>query len=96
MDTKDVLVTCPCCESRLEIDARTGKVVKWRPKEELDETGKPKVDEKDWDDASTRVETRMGGAAERFEQGLAKEQNRERDLDDLFRKARKKLEGGGE
>ena len=38
----------------------------------------------------------MGGAAERFEQGLAKEKSRERDLDDLFRKARNKLEGGGE
>jgi uncharacterized Zn finger protein (UPF0148 family) len=96
MDTKDVVVTCPCCESRLEVDARTGKVVKWRPKGELDETGKPKIAEKDWDDASTRVGKRMGGAAERFEDGLSKEKNRERDLDELFRKAREKAEGGGE
>ena len=38
----------------------------------------------------------MGGAAERFEAGLSKEKNRERDLDDLFRKAREKAEDGEE
>jgi hypothetical protein len=38
----------------------------------------------------------MGGAAERFEEGLSKEKNREHDLDELFRKARKKAEGGRE
>jgi hypothetical protein len=92
MDIKDVVVTCPCCESRLEVDARTGKVVKWRKKGEVDETGKPKVGEQDWDDASTRVARRMGGAADRFEEGLAREKSRERDLDDLFRKAKDKLD----
>ncbi len=95
MDTKETHVTCPCCESRLEVDVRTGKVVKWRRKGELDETGKPKVDEKDWDDASTRVSKRMGTAADRFEAGLSKEKNREKDLDDLFRKANEKLKEGG-
>jgi len=87
MDPRQTLVTCPCCESRLEVDARTGKVVTWRRKQELDETGKPVLRESDWDEASGRVEGRLAEAGDKFEQGLAREKTRETDLDDLFKKA---------
>jgi hypothetical protein len=35
---------------------------------------------------------RSGSAAEKFDAGLAREKTRERDLDELFRKTREKLE----
>ncbi len=87
MDTRQTIVTCPCCESRLEVDARSGKVVSWRRKQDVDETGKTVIRESDWDDASGRVAERLSTAEQGFEQGLAKEKNRGSDLDDLFKKA---------
>lgn len=96
MDTKEAKLVCPCCESTLEVDVRTGTVVRWRRKGEIDETGKPVVRESDWTAASERVGQRSSSAAERFEQGLSREKAREKDLDDLFRKAKDKLERRGE
>ncbi len=87
MDARQTIVTCPCCESRLEVDARSGKVVTWSRRQDVDETGKTVVRESDWDDASGRVAGRLSTAEQVFEQGLAKEKNRGNDLDDLFRKA---------
>ncbi len=91
MDAKDTTVTCPCCQSRLEVDVRTGTVVRWRRATELDETGKPVLRESDWKAASERVEKRLGSAGDKFEEGVSREQNREHDLDELFRKANEKL-----
>jgi uncharacterized Zn finger protein (UPF0148 family) len=91
MDTKSLDITCPCCESRLEVDARTGKVVRWSKKSELDESGKPRVRESDWGQANQRVQQRMGSAAEKFDESLTREKTRGKDLDELFRKASDKL-----
>ena len=96
VDTKDVRIECPCCASTLEIDLRTVKVVRWRKKGETDETGKPVVRESDWTAASERVSKRIGSATDKFDESLKREQTRSRDLDDLFRKAKKKLEPGDE
>ena len=91
MSARDTKVTCPCCRSQLDVDLRTGKVLKWRRETELDETGKPILRESDWDDATSRVEGRLSTAIDKFDAGLSREQNREKDLDDLFRKASEKL-----
>jgi hypothetical protein len=96
METKDVSVECPCCRSRLELDVRTGKVLRWSRATETDESGKPVVRESDWGTASERVSKRMGAAADKFDESLQREQTRSRDLDELFRKASKKLERGDE
>src|SRR5262249_24586792 len=92
METKETQVTCPCCESRLEVDVRTGKVVRWRKKGETDETGKPVVGESDWKGASERVGKRLGSAVDKFDQSLGREKNRAKDLDELFRKASEKVD----
>lgn len=92
MEKKDALVVCPCCDSRIEVDVRTGNVLRWRRAEEVDETGKPIVREEDWSDANTRVAGRLSTASDKFEEGLQKEQSREKDLDDLFAKAKAKLD----
>jgi len=91
-EKKDVNVTCPCCATRIEVDVRTGKILRWRRAEEVDETGKPVVSEGDWSDASTRVAGRLDAAKDKFDASLAKEKAREQDLDDLFRKAKSKLD----
>jgi hypothetical protein len=91
MDTKSLEIACPCCESRLEIDVRTGKIVRWARKTELDESGKPRVRESDWGQASQKVQERLGGAADKFDQSLSREKSRGRDLDELFKKASDKL-----
>lgn len=91
MEKKDIRVDCPCCESRLEVDSRTGHILRWRRKEELDETGKPVLTEEDWGQANQRVSGRLDTATDKFEEGLAREQSRGRDLDDLFSKANEKL-----
>ncbi|MAB80451.1 MAG: hypothetical protein CMJ89_13950 [Planctomycetes bacterium] len=91
-EKKDARVVCPCCNSRIEVDVRTGKILRWRRPEELDETGKPIMRDSDWNDASQRVSGRLGEAQGRFDSSFDKEKSRERDLDDLFRKAQDKLQ----
>ena len=84
MSRKDLSLSCPCCQARLEVDVRTEKVVRWQRPEELDASGKPKVKASDWDTASQRVSDRMGGAADKLEAALDREKTRGRDLDSLF------------
>jgi hypothetical protein len=91
MDSKEVKIDCPCCQSRLEIDVRTSSVLRWRKKGETDETGKPVLRESDWSAASERVNRRLGSAGDKFDESLTREKGRKQDLDDLFRKANEKL-----
>lgn len=91
METKEIEVTCPCCSTRLSIDVRTSSVLKATAPQNVDETGKAVVDESRWDDASEHVETRTDRGGNEFEAALEKEKSRERDLDDLFEKARNKV-----
>ena len=90
MDKRGIVITCPCCESRLDVDVRSGNIVRWNRATEVDETGKPILKEEDWVDANKRVGSRLDTATDAFEAGLSKEMNREKDLDDLFDKANEK------
>ena len=92
MEIKEISVSCPCCESRLAIDVGTRKVMRWARKEELDATGKPVVRAEDWNSAFDKVASRQASATDKFDQALSREQTREQDLDDLFKKAQKKLD----
>ena len=92
MSAKDLEIHCPCCESRIEVDLRTGKVLRWRKKGESDESGKPVLRESDWQAAADRVGKRLSSATDKFDDSLGREKRREKDLDDLFRKASEKLE----
>jgi len=89
-------VTCPCCNSRLDVDTRSGKVVRWQPESKLDETGKPILTDSDWDAAAKRAGGRQSTAEDKFDAGFAREKSRSADLDDLFRKASEKLKKKGE
>jgi hypothetical protein len=91
METKEILIDCPCCKARLSIDARTHKVMRWSGEQQLDSTGKPVVTDEDWNAAEGKVKGRLGEAEGLFQAGLERERGREKDLDDLFRKASEKL-----
>jgi hypothetical protein len=96
MDTKEFELTCPCCSARLSVDVRTQTVLRARPKEELDIAGKPKLGEKDWDQALGRVKTRSDEAPSRLDDLLQKERDKRSRLDDLFKSANDKLKDPGE
>ncbi len=90
-ERKEVAVTCPCCSSRLVIDVRTQTVLSHRRAEQLDEAGKPRVDEGDWNNALDRVRERSDDAPSKLDAALERERGRARNLDDLFERAREKL-----
>ena len=82
--SKPVDITCPCCSTRLVIDAETSEILS----EE-----RPRVDhEKNFEQAMTEVERGEDKREEAFEKAFKRTQN----LDDLLQKkfdeARKKAE----
>ncbi len=93
MPSKQIEVTCPCCDTILLIDTLTSKVMRRSRAAEVDETGKAKVDPARWDEARERVRDRRTGGEQRFEEALTQERDRDSDLDDLFERAKKKALG---
>ena len=94
MERKQIEIACPTCSTRILVDVRTGQVLRKRRPEQLDATGRPVVSQSDWDSALGRVQGRTEGAQDKLEAALDREKRREADLDDLFKKARKRAEEG--
>ena len=91
MSAKEFDVSCPCCESRLSVDVRTQRVVRWRAGADLGEKdGRPKVSERDWDQALGKVNERLEAGSDRFDDSLQREKRRADDLDALFDKLKDK------
>jgi hypothetical protein len=90
MNPKQIEVSCPCCATRLTIDVLTSRVLRSASPAERDETGKIVLDENRWDRANTKVKDRGERGQDVFDAALSKEKSREKDLDELFDKARKK------
>ena len=95
METKEIEVDCPCCQQRLTIDVRTSKVLRSRPRQQVDEAGRPKVGEEDWRDAFGKVKSRDETREDLLGSMLDKERKRSADLDERFRAAKKKLDDAG-
>lgn len=91
MEIKEVAVVCPCCDVRLAVDVRTGRVLRWSSPEEASPEGKPVARPEDWDRASGRVLGRLSAAEDKFDEGLTRERRRATDLDDMFRRANERL-----
>jgi hypothetical protein len=90
MEIKQIDLSCPCCNTRLTIDVLTRTVLKHAPPEQVDDTGKPVLDEGRWDAANEKVSSRQDSALDKFDAALGKERSRESDLDDLFEQAKRK------
>ena len=98
MSLKQIEVECPCCESTLIVDVLTQRVLKHAPKAQLDETGKPILDESRWERAQDKIKNRGKSGGDAFDRALQKESGRDQELDDLFKKAQDKVKkrGSGE
>jgi hypothetical protein len=95
MDTREIEVTCPCCQHRLSIDVRTERVMRSAGPKAVDEAGKPKLEEKDWDQAVSKVKGREGTGADKLDAFLDGERGKAKRLEDKFREAQKKLKDPG-
>ena len=93
---KQIETVCPCCETKLVVDALTGKVLRHAKPGEVDETGKMQLAPDRWDSATERTSSRAKEATDKFEEALGKEKSKEARLDDLFDKAKKKVDERGE
>ncbi len=96
METKQIDISCPCCDTRLTVDVLTRKILKHAPPEQVDETGKPILNEERWGAANEKVSGRRAAALDKFDAALGKERTRERDLDDLFEQAKRKAKDGAD
>ncbi|MCB9914624.1 MAG: hypothetical protein H6828_05675 [Planctomycetes bacterium] len=92
MEIKQIEVECPCCAARLEIDVLTAKVLRAAAAAELGEDGKPVVDPGRWDRAAERVAGRADAAHDKLEAALDAERTKESRFDDLFERAKKKVQ----
>lgn len=95
MSAKEIQITCPCCESTLVVDVLTGTVLKHAPKPKFDSAGREILDESRWDQAHDKVVGKKGRGADAFDQALDREQTRDRDLEDLFQKAKTRAQRRG-
>ena len=89
---KQIETVCPCCEATLVVDSASGKVLRHAKPGEVDETGKMQLDPNRWESANERTSSRTQDAADKFEAALGEEQSKESRLDDLFDKAKKKVD----
>ena len=89
---KEVETRCPCCEVTLVVDVVTGKVLRHAKPGQVDETGKIQLDEGRWESANKRSSSRSVDATDKFEQALGEERSKESRFDDLFDKAKKKVD----
>lgn len=92
METKQIEVDCPCCETRLVIDVLTRTVLRADAPAQIDETGKAQLDPERWSAASERVVGRSESAQDKLSAALDAERGKEDRLDSLFDKAKDKLE----
>jgi uncharacterized Zn finger protein (UPF0148 family) len=91
MDTRQIEITCPCCQNRLTVDVRTERVMRAAAPKELDETGRPKVGDKDWEQAFSKVKDRETSGTGKLDQFLDSERGKAKRLEDKFLEAQRKL-----
>ena len=92
MGTKQIDVVCPCCNTRLTVDVLTRQILRHAAPADIDETGKAVLNEGRWDSAKERVAGRGAASSDKFESALGQEKTRGGDLDDLFDKAKRKVQ----
>lgn len=81
-DDRVFSIKCPCCDSVIHVDPRRRGIYY------TEEAGK---EEKSFEDRVAKAKKKiLPGAEEKFQKGLDAEKDRERKLDDLFKKAHEK------
>lgn len=85
MSAKEIEITCPCCQSRLAVDVLTAKVMRH-------EAAGPPATRDTWASAQDKVRGRTASGTDKLDQALESERGKASRLDDLFRKAKDKLD----
>ena len=85
MAAKEVSIRCPCCDSRIVVAVPRSQVLSWSPADKLDAAGRPNATEQGWKAAHERAKGKLGEGLDKFEAGRKREQQREKDLYDLWR-----------
>lgn len=88
MASKELRIDCPACRARLVADVRTEKVLSWQPAGSGSPRSKAREGDDAWQRAQERVEGRHARGQDRFEAALAKERDRELDLDERYDEVR--------
>ena len=83
MSDKTHEVTCPCCQTKLVVDAGDGTLL-------LHE--RPKSRGKEWDDVVEAGAAKQAAAERRFQQNMERERNADEILDKKFREALKRAD----
>jgi len=96
MESKQIELTCPCCQARLLVDTRTGAVLRARDAASQTEDAAPPPPDAGWGQAVGRVQARREGGEDKLAAALEREKRREEDLDDLFRRAKKRADEASE
>ncbi len=84
---RSLIVVCPCCQTELDIDIATRKVIRHGPKLR----GDVKPDPSRFDEALRNVESRRKEALSEFERARESLKSRDRKLDSAFRDAVKRV-----
>jgi hypothetical protein len=87
MSAKQIEITCPCCSSKLVVDVLTAKVMRT---ERADPAAA--ADKDVWSSAQDRVRGRTASGLDKLDKALESERGKKDRLDDLFRKAKEKLQ----
>ena len=85
MGAKEIEITCPCCQSRLQVDVLTGRVLR----HESATAGGEARDR--WESAQERVRGRTESGLDKLDRALESERGKSGRLDELFRKAQERL-----
>lgn len=90
MNSSEIQIECPCCFSALRIDRESGKLLGWlRTGDTAEGVRRPATER--WNEATGRVRGRVQAGEDSLDAALEKERARERELDELFRRAKDKL-----
>lgn len=87
MGSNSIEAVCPCCETKLKIDVKTGEVI-WR-----EEKPKPSVS---LADMVKGLDVRKKERETLFKQRSESHKERDRVLDEKFQEARKRVDKSGE
>lgn len=78
-------ILCPCCEAAITVDAQTGAIISFDEK---------KKHLGSFEDLRSDLEKQKGLRDQLFEQEMSSQKDRERLLDEKFKEAMKRAEGG--
>lgn len=89
MSAKEIEIDCPCCSARLVVDVLTSRVMRTEKRGPAAEKAGDA-----WTSAQSKVQKRTASGSDKLDAALESERGKKDRLDDLFDRAKKKVERG--